>query len=163
MHNPLALFSPQMLKVMIDMGFTIFVRQSYPRGKDHFNNEIKEALLITPYRDIGLANQHFQYIRFDKRKYIYQVHHAEELQKLHKAVSQPEGYRVYIDKIAAKEWKAPPQMKTKVANYIRLNTKWKRQDGDIGINLFLHYGDLMLRISNGSEEIKILLSEIERL
>lgn len=161
MHNPLYPFTTDLLKVLIERGFTIFVRQTYPRGKDHFDTDIKETFLITPYKDIGEANQHFQYIQYDRRKYIYQIHRPEELQKLQLAASQPPGYRVFSDKLASDKWRPSQQMAAKISNYLRTNTKWKASDHDVSINLFLHYGDLMLRLSNGTDEMKILLSEIE--
>jgi len=163
MHNPLALFTTEVLDALLAQGFTIFVRQSYPRGKDHFDTETKEAFLITPYKDIGEANQHFQHIQFDHRKYVYQVHRNEEVEKLKTAAGQPAGYKVYVDKLAAAEWRASVQLGAKIGNYIRVHTKWKARDGGITANLFLHFGELMLRISNGNEEIKISLSEVERL
>ncbi|SKD10090.1 hypothetical protein SAMN05660461_5990 [Chitinophaga ginsengisegetis] len=163
MHNPLALFTTEVLNALLTHGFTIFVRQSYPRGKDHFDSNIKEAFLFTPYKDIGEANQHFQYIRYDVRKYVYQVQRVEEFERLKIAAAQPEGYKNYVDKLAAKQWRPSAQMGTKIGNYVRAHTKWKAREGSISVNLFLHYGELMLRLSNGAEEIKVKLSDVERL
>ncbi|MDR6565473.1 hypothetical protein [Chitinophaga ginsengisegetis] len=163
MHNPLALFTQEVLDALLAHGFTIFVRQSYSRGKDHFDSDIKEAFLFTAYKDIGEANQHFQYIRYDGRKYIYQVQRPEEYERLKIAAGQPAGYRNYVDKLAAKEWRPSAQMGTKIGNYIRAYTKWKARDSSISANLFLHYGELMLRLSNGNDEIKVKLSDVERL
>lgn len=161
MHNPLALFTTEVLNALTAQGFTIFVRQSYPRGKDHSDTITKEAFLITPYRDIGVANQHFQYIRFDTRKYIYQVHNPDELEKLKLAATQPSGYKVFVDKLAAEEWHPTKQIMAKISSYLRVHTKWKPRENGIRVNLFLHFGELMLRLTCGNEEIKIALREIE--
>ncbi|CAL1520106.1 hypothetical protein [Chitinophaga sp. MM2321] len=96
MDHPLVLLSAPLVAAMLENGFTLFVRQSYQDGRDHTDARTREIFLITPYKDIGEANQHFQQIRFDKRKYIYQSHHVEEVEKLYKAASQPTGYKVYV-------------------------------------------------------------------
>jgi hypothetical protein len=96
MEPPLALLSAAGLHTLLENGFTLFVRQSYPAGSASTDTAIKETFLITPYKDIGEANQHYQQIRFDRRKYIYQAHHPEEIDKLLVAASQPPGYKVYV-------------------------------------------------------------------
>lgn len=163
MHNPLALLTTELLNALLAHGFNFFVRQSYPRGRDHFDSALKEAFLITPYVEIGEAQRHFDHISSDPRRHLYQIHLPEELEKLKIAASQPDGYKIYIDKLSAPRWRAPADMNSKIHRYLRTNTKWKAREGEIAVNLFLHYGELMLRLTNGREEIKINLSEIERL
>lgn len=96
MHNPFELLSAALVTAMLEEGFTLFVRQAYPAGETPADITIKEVFLITPYKDIASANAHFQHIRFDQRKYIYQAHHPEEVKKLYNAASQPSGYKIYV-------------------------------------------------------------------
>jgi len=163
MHNPLALLTTELLQALLAHGFTFFIRQSYPRGMDHFDPALKECFLITPYAEMGEAQRHFQHIVADPRRRIYLVDQPEELDKLYLAAAQPDGYKIFVDKLAAPKWRVPADMNSKIHRYLRANTKWKTREGEIAVNLFLHFGELMLRLTNGREEIKINLNEIERL
>jgi hypothetical protein len=161
MHNPLALLSAALVKALLENGFTLFVRQSYAAGRDHTDMHTREVFLITPYKDIGEANMHFQHIRFDHRKYIYQAHHPEEIAKLYKAASQPPGYKVYVSLLQEKEWDPPLSMDPDVRKYVSLKTKWRPESTEeISAELFLHYGELYFTLKYGAEEIKVPLSEI---
>ncbi|NSL90404.1 hypothetical protein [Chitinophaga solisilvae] len=96
MHHPSVLLTAALLSALLEDGFSLFVRQSFPEGFNSADVNTKEVFLITPYKDIASANAHFQTIRFDRRKYIYRSHHQEEVDKLYTAASQPPGYRIYV-------------------------------------------------------------------
>jgi hypothetical protein len=157
MHNPLALLSTALVSALLENGFTLFVRQSYPAGKDD-TGACRETFLITPYKDIGEANMHFQHIRFDRRKYIYQAHHPEEIEKLYKAASQPPGYKIYAALLQRERWEPPHHVAAAVKRYISLKTKWP--PGEVTADLFLHYGELYFTLKYGDEEIKVPLPDI---
>jgi hypothetical protein len=162
MHNPLALLSVALVKALLENGFTLFVRQSFPAGRNDSDLHISEVFLITPYKDIGEANLHFQHIRFDHRKYIYQAHHPEEIEKLYKAASQPPGYKVYASLLQQVEWDPPLYMDPYVRKYISFKTKWRPEKREqVNAELFLHYGELYFRLTYGDEEIKVPLSDID--
>jgi len=162
MHNPLALLSAALVKALLENGFTLFVRQSYAAGRDHTDLHTREVFLITPYKDIGEANMHFQHIRFDHRKYIYQAHRPEEIEKLYKAASQPPGYKVYASLLQQEVWNPPLYMDPAVRRYVSLKTKWRPESKEeISAELFLHYGELYFTLKYGAEEIKVPLAEIE--
>ena len=159
MYNPLALLSAALVSALLESGFTLFVRQCYPAEED--TDAGKEILLITPYKDIGEANMHFQHIRFDHRKYIYQAHHPEEIAKLYKAASQPPGYKIYAALLQQETWEPPFYMESAVRKYISLKTKWKpERPEEIVADLFLHYGELYFTLKYRDEEIKVPLSDI---
>lgn len=162
MHNPLALLSPALVTALLENGFTLFVRQQFPAGREVADSHLKEVLLITPYKDIGEANMHFQHIRFDYRKYIYQAHHPEEIEKLYKAASQPPGYKVYASLLKQEVWNPPLSMDPDVKKYISRKTKWRPEKGEeVSAELFLHYGELYFTLKYGDEEIKVPLSDID--
>lgn len=162
MHNPLALLSAALVKALLENGFTLFVRQSYAAGRDHNDQHVREVFLITPYKDIGEANMHFQHIRFDHRKYIYQAHRPEEIEKLYNAASQPPGYKVYASLLQQEVWDPPLYMDPAVRRYISLKTKWRpERKEEVSAELFLHYGELYFTLKYGAEEIKVPLTEIE--
>ena len=162
MYNPLALLSELLLNALIQHGYKYFVRQSYPRGKDHFEDVIKETFIITPYKLLSEAESHLLHIS-DTRKYIYDSQQPADKSKLTTAASQPVGYRVFVDKLAAPRWEPPPDLHSKISNYLRVNTRWKAKDASVDVALFIEYGELMLKISNGKQLFKIPLNEVERL
>lgn len=159
MYNPLALLSPELVASLQQHGFIVFVRQSYPRGKVHA--EIKEAFLLTHYNDLSAAEEHMQRIAADPRKCLYRVNILEEQEKLMIAAAQPAGYRVYSALLKDKKWKAPPRLQSGIKSYLRANTAWKVKDGAIAADLYLHFGELMLKLVSPSGEINLLLSEVE--
>ncbi|MBO9727743.1 MAG: hypothetical protein J7623_03785 [Chitinophaga sp.] len=162
MHNPLALLSGELVTALLENGFTLFVRQSYAAGRTNTDIHIREVFLITPYKDIGEANMHFQHIRFDSRKYIYQAHHPEEIAKLYKAASQPAGYKVYASLLQQEVWQPPLIMDPAVRRYISRKTTWRPDKEEaVQAELFLHYGELYFTLKYGDEEIKVPLSEID--
>jgi hypothetical protein len=163
MHNPLALLSPEVVMSLAKHGFVAFVRQSYPRGKDHFDTETIEAFLITPYKNLSLANEHMQHISADYRKQLYHAGNPEEMEKLLMAASQPKGYKVYVALLKTRKWKGSAQLEEKLKRYLQTNTKWKVKDGRIVADLYLYYGQLMLKVENPLGEITLPLSEVERL
>jgi hypothetical protein len=162
MHNPLALLTPALVTALMDDGFTLFVRQSYEAAREPDEPTVKELFLITPYRNIGEANQHFTHIRFDHRKYIYQTHHQEEVSKLYTAASQPTGYKVYVALLKEQEWTPPLYMDPAVRIYISRKTSWRpKRPEEVGAELFLRYGILTFRLTYGDEEITVPLSELD--
>jgi hypothetical protein len=161
MNQPLALLSVAILKAMLENGFTLFVRQSYPAGRTIADANTREVFLITPYTDIGEANMHFQHIRFDNRKYIYQVHHPEEVEKLYIAAGQPAGYKIYAAVIQEPSSHILKALQPEITAYILRKTKWGQAATEIvQTGLILHYGDLYLTLHYQEEEIKVPLPEI---
>ncbi|MBC9912320.1 hypothetical protein [Chitinophaga varians] len=159
MHHPLTLLSAALLSALLQEEYHFFVRQSYPAGISTADAHIREAFLITPYKDIASANAHFQHIRFDRRKYIYQTIHAEEVEKLRQAAAQPTGYKIYVALIDPEHETPAPQLVQHVKHYISQYTTWPTED--ILIQYALQYGELYLSLKYGDEEIKVPLPAIE--
>jgi hypothetical protein len=163
MHNPLAILSEDLLDALLLHGHKYFVRQSYPRGLDHFDETIKEAFLFSAYKELPPAEKHYLHLASDPRRHIYYIGQEGDVEKIRIAASQPAGYKAYSDKLAAREWKPTKDLPGKIKNYLRTNTKWRSKDAPVDAQLFLEYGELMLSLSNGKQILKIKLSEVERL
>ncbi|MCW3467583.1 hypothetical protein [Chitinophaga nivalis] len=162
MYQPLALLSPELVTALLENGFTLFVRQRYEVARNQTDHQIKEIFLITPYKNIGEANLHFQHIRFDARKYIYQSHHKEEIDKLYVAAAQPAGYKVYAALLQDEVWEPPLQLENRVRKYIAGKTSWKPDRKEkIDATLSLRYGELYCHLHYGEEELAVPLSVIE--
>ena len=125
MHNPLALLSIELIMSLTKHHFVAFVRQSYPRGKDHFDTETIETFLVTPYKDLALANDHMQHIAADHRKHLYYIGIPEEMEKLLIAAAQPKGYKVYVALLKDRKWKGGAQLEPKLKRYLQANTKFR--------------------------------------
>lgn len=160
MHNPLALLSIELIMSLTKHHFVAFVRQSYPRGKHHLDTETIEAFLITPYKDLVMANEHMQHIAADHRKHLYYIGIPEEMEKLLNAASQPKGYKVYVALLKDRKWKGGAQLEPRLKRYLQANTQWKGKN-EMVADLYLHYGELMLKVINPFGEISVPLSEIE--
>ncbi|NML41581.1 hypothetical protein HHL17_30635 [Chitinophaga sp. G-6-1-13] len=159
MHHPLTLLSAALLSALLKEEYHFFVRQCYPAGISAADTHIREAFLITPYKDIASANAHFQHIRFDRRKYIYQTIHLEEVDKLCVAAAQPVGYKIYVALIDPEHETPDPQLVQHVKHYISQYTTWPTEY--IRIQYALQYGELYLSLKYGDEEIKVPLPAIE--
>lgn len=163
MHNPLALLTTRLLDRLLASGFQYFVRQSYPRGRDHGEPETKEAFLITPYKDFSQVNAHFQAIKFDRRKHIYQIDFVSEKEKLIIAAGQPVGFKIFVSLLSTEKWKPPFQLQPKIKHYLRSHTSWKPEKGKgVHAKLFIQFGELYICLKYSNEEIKVPLAEIEK-
>ncbi len=159
MHHPLTILSAALLSALLEEGYSFFVRQSCPVGIAPADTPIREVFLITPYKDIVSANAHFQHIRFDRRKYIYQTSHPEEKDKLYQAAAQPAGYKIYAAQIDPEHQTPDAQLVQHVKHYISQYTTWPTDH--IQIEYGLQYGELYLSLKYGDEEIKVPLPAIE--
>lgn len=162
MHNPLVLLKKDLLDAMIASGNQYFIRQSYPRGKDPFDEKIKEAFLISHYNDLHKAEAHYQAVAQDYRKFFYHVGVSEEKAKLYLATEQPEGFKIYAN-ILPDQWTPSKQMGAKIRSYIDGVLKWRvSRNSRVNAALFSEFGELYIKIRNGSHEVKIPLKDIER-
>ena len=161
MHNPFPLYSPRLLKGMLQAGHAFFVRQTYPRGSDHFNKP-KGTFLISPYPDVNRANLHFEAIKNDRHRFLYDISKPRHIEKLHLAAAQPEGYKIYAPLLPA-AWKPSDLMAGKIRRYIAQHLQWRPGRDGVQSNLFLQFGELFITLRSGTQEVKIPLSAVERL
>ena len=164
MHNPLYLFTAEVIEELLRLGHTHFVRQTYKRGIDHTNTDQKGAFLISHYLEEGYASIHFDAIVHDKVRFLYDISNPEHLAKLRSAAQQPDGYAIYTLHLATEKWRVPDDMKGKVKRYITMRLNWKpgRDDG-VKASLFSQYGDLYIALKWKNHEVKVPLGDIERL
>lgn len=169
MHNPLVLFSIEALDQLRKEEHYYFVRQSYPRG---MKPSFREAFLITPYVTLEDAQKHYDAIKFDKRKWLYNIGEDKldslsvgwQLERLYTAATQPEGYLVYLNHLKDKEWKVPDELVSHIKKYIRRNTSWKPGGGqEINVTLSLQFGHFIIKLQYGGDKLQVPLDEVEKL
>lgn len=159
MHNPFALLDKVLLDGLISAGHIYFVRQSYARGKDP---RMKEVFLFSPYYSKTLALEHYEAIAEDPRRYIYAA--LAEQEKLYRAAAQPSGYLVYVPLLKERTWKPSYNMSAKIKRYITSEANWKPERKDeVHAELVVQFGELFINLKLNQEEIKVPLSDIEKL
>jgi hypothetical protein len=177
-HNPLTLFTSQLLAVHLQSGNRYFVRQTYERGltnTQHItstnpsNNPPtntttpKAAFLISEYADLSRAKIHMAALEQDAQAYLYDAEDPEHLRRLNIAAGQPVGYAIYAPLLAMRQWKPSDLLKAKIKTYIESKLKWKPRGSDeIGAELFLHFGELFITLKFGHDHAKVKLLEIEK-
>jgi hypothetical protein len=170
MHNPLTLFTSQLLAVHLQSGNRYFVRQTYERGLTNPSNNPptnttspKAAFLISEYADLSRAKIHLAALEHDPQAYLYDAEDPEHLRRLNIAAGQPAGYAIYAPLLAMRQWKPTDLLKAKIKTYIESKLKWKpRGSDDIGAELFLHFGELFITLKFGHDHAKVKLLEIEK-
>jgi len=163
MHNPFQLYSSELLDSLIKAGHKYFLRQTYKRGKDHFDETTKNAFLITHYNDLNKARIHFEALSNDGNRFLYDISNDQHLLKLKTAASQPEGYKIFTP-LLLEPWQPSDTMKGKIRRYIHQKLNWNPSVSDtVHSNLFTQFGELFITLKFKRQEIKIPLTDIERL
>lgn len=177
LHNPLTIFSAQLLAVHLQSGNRYFVRQTYERGLTNTqaastNHSIDQpsssirpqaAFLISEYTELSRAKIHLAALEHDAQAYLYDAQDEEHFRRLTIAASQPAGYAIYAPLLAMRQWKPTDILKAKIKSYIESRLKWKPRGSDeIGAELFLHFGELFITLKFGHDHAKVKLLEIEK-
>ncbi len=170
MHNPLTIFSPQLLSVHLQSGNRYFVRQTYERGLHTASSQQqantappKAAFLISEYTELSRAKIHMAELEADSQAYLYDAEDPEHLRRLNIAASQPAGYAIYAPLLAMRKWKPTDALKAKIKSYIETRLKWKPKGSDgLDAELFLQFGELFITLKFGRDHAKVRLIEIEK-
>ena len=166
MLNPYALLTPDILSAMLQQPM-YFVRQQYKRGNFLYDPPEMNSLLLTHYAghdiDKERADRHLRLLMKDPYRYLYDSRNPEHLEKLRRAASRPEGYRVYIN-LLPKKWKASAGLKLKISRYVSEKIPWWNYSPANKLNVTLkeRYGELFIALLWKGQQTEVLLDEIER-
>jgi hypothetical protein len=162
MHNPLQLYSPRLLNSLIRAGHKYFVRQTYKRGVNHFDAEPKGAFLISHYNDLSKAQQHYDALKDEEKRFLYDISNTEHLEKLKATAQQPTGYKIYTP-LLLEEWKPSRDMAEKIRAYINHKLRWRPgREERVHTNLFLEFGELFITLKFRGYNEEVPLSDIEK-
>ncbi len=163
MHNPFPLYSQRLLEALIKAGHRYFVRQTYKRGRNQFDTEEKGAYLISHYNDLNKATVHYEALKNDGNRFLYDISNTEHLEKLRVAALQPAGYKIYTP-LLEQEWKPTEQLAKRIRSYINYKLHWRPGRSEtVHTNLFLEFGELFITLKFRVYNEKIPLSDIERI
>lgn len=166
MYNPLKLLSVDILAAMIMRKHMYFVRQSYPRG---IAPGVKEAFLITAYETWEKANEHYIAIKYDNRKYLYNINpesgdmisRNNDKEKIFAAARQPAGYKIFIDQLEEKRWRPPKTLHMQIHRYLS-HLSWAHMNNEIDVKLSLNFGQLIVKFTCKRYREEISLDALEK-
>ena len=167
MLNPYALLSPVILEAMLKQPM-YFVRQRYLRGNSIGENKNTISLLLTHYAhhetDKERAERHMRLLTKDPYRFLYDSKNEEDREKLMKAATQPNGYKVYIN-LLPKKWKANEPLKRKIGNYMLHKLSWWNFSpaDTLKVTLKERYGKLYIVLLWKTLQTEVHLDEIENL
>ena len=164
MFNPFYPFTPELLDAFAENGKRYFVRQSFERGRNLVDENIKEYFLVTHYESLTTAMDHYGAIAYDKRRFLYDWENIEHRKKLKVAASAPEGFKIFAA-VLKPGWDRPVDkiLKNKIRKYIELIGWYPKRDEGVLTNYELQFGELYIRIKYARREAKVKLKEIEDL
>src|SRR5437773_1236916 len=114
MYNPFVILNEKLLNAMLKQPM-YFVREHYSRGLEMNNKTI--PLLLTHYSQLGVNNErakrHYELIKNDSYRFLYDTTNEEHVQKLKIAAKQPEDYKIYVN-ILPKIWAAPNHLRNQI-------------------------------------------------
>jgi len=166
MYNPFALLSVPLMQALLKSN-QYYVRQTYERGRDHFDELVKLSLLITYYYGDAIettrAQMHYKLLVKDRYRFLYDGTIPEHRERLLIAASQPEGYKVYVNLLPAK-WKAPDLLRDKIAGYVaKALPEWKvDRYSKLDIVLQEKYGNLYLDLHWKGRSATVQLDAVEQ-
>lgn len=143
-----------------------FVRQSYPRGLDHFDDRQTQSFLLTHYEHkndaIERAERHMRLLLTDRYRFLYNSNNENHLEKLAIAATQPDGCKIYIN-LLPKAWKANEALKRKINNYLLHKFPWWNYSSKDNLKVMLkeRYGKLYIILLWKGQQTEVDLDEIE--
>lgn len=164
MFNPLAPLSPELLDKFIGEDYRYFTRQTFLRAREPFNDAIKAYFLICHYDDEFRAREHFDTLKDDPNRFLYDWQNEEHQQKLRAAATQPAGYKIYAN-VFLPDWER--HLTDRIVNQMKLFVRslgWKpkREEGLHPV-FYPHFGDVFVSIKFRGQEVKVNFEEIEKL
>lgn len=164
-YNPYAELNTELLLAMTKQSM-YFVRQYYARGEQEGSGNTRTPLLLTHYIhhevDRERAERHMRLLGRDRYRFLYNSSLPEHFDKLLKAASQPEGYRIYIN-LLPKAWKASESLKRKISAYVQHQLPWWNYTtaDRLKVTLKDRYGELFLGLLWKHQQTEVHLEAIE--
>ncbi|MFL5742097.1 MAG: hypothetical protein ACJ75B_17875 [Flavisolibacter sp.] len=164
MFNPLAPLDQRAIDGMVTEGHRFFVRQSFPRAKDHFDEGIKGYFLFCHYKDYSKAKEHFDVLKQDPARYLYDWEVVSDRERLMIAASRPAGYKLYTNTFMP-DWERhlTNRLREKIRLYIqRLGWKPDREES-VNPVFYPWFGEVYVSLRFRKQEVKVKFEEIEKI
>ena len=164
MFNPLAPLNEAALDGLVKAGHRFFVRQTFNRAKDHFDEGIKGYFLFCHYEDYFRAKEHFDVLLHDPYRRIYDWETNADRDRLLVAAQQPPGFRVFTNTFLP-DWERhlTNRLHAKIWRYVQ-QLGWKPKSGEaVQPQFYPHFGEVYVSLKLGSREVRVNFEEIEKL
>jgi hypothetical protein len=164
MFNPLALWTEEALKGFIEDGHRYFVRQTFNRARNAFDENIRGYYLFCHYKEYAPAKEHFDALKNDPNRFLYDWEDEEHRKKLQIAAGQPPGYKIFTNTFIP-DWenRITKAMKQKIRLYIQRKGWYPRREETVHIAFFPHFGEVMIILKFRGQEVHVPLDDIEKL
>jgi hypothetical protein len=161
--NPLARLDERALEGMVRDGHRYFVRQTFNRGIDGFDTNVKGCFLFCHYKDLPKAKEHYDVLDGDPNRFLYDWENEAHRKKLRIAAAGPEGYKIYTNTLVP-DWEKymTDRVKQKIRAYImKLGWKPTREEAVTPV-LYPHFGEICVSLRFRKQEVRVTFEEIEK-
>jgi len=163
MFNPFYPLTTQLLDAFVAKGKKYFVRQTFNRAKNPFDDEIKGYFLFSHYDSFTTAQDHYGAISHDPNRFLYDWNNPEHQQKLRVAASGLKEYKNYASVLRIDYEKGlTDKLKKKIRSYVSNSLGWHIKGNDtLDSNFELQFGELFIRFKYGGRQAKVKFEDIE--
>ncbi len=165
MLQPFERFKLIHLAKLQDLKHRYLVSQSYQRAFDHLEEADKVDVLLTDYKDHGLAKTHFNAVKHDKYGAVLDLENEKHLSKLKEMMGQHSTYRLFwavVKSAKDLEHTINKVYKEQMRAYINVKTNWQPKGGSMLYpTIQLTFGELFIILKHGSQTLRIKFEEIE--
>ena len=163
MYNPFYPFTLRLLEPMLAKNNRYFVLQSFRRSRSLLGAQKSADFLLTHYTDSGRARDHFDAIRNDADRRLFNMDIMEDRKALVTFLDTENGNQVYAH-LTTPDWKekAVQQLNKKWRAYIQAETNWNpRREDEINPDMEIIFGEVYMVLSFRAERLRVKLEDIE--
>lgn len=164
MINPFHPLTKELLDVFITKNQKYFIRQSLPRAENVLDPDARGHFLFSQYQTLGQAQEHYAALQRDPYRFLYDWNNPEHKERLMKAATNPEGYRIFASIFTADaSERIKKRLEPQFKSYMKWKLNWypKRADG-LDMSFYVQYGEVYCQLKTGSREARVKLEEIEK-
>lgn len=163
MFNPLAPWTEKALNGIIQEGHRYFVRQTFNRAKDPLDPDVKGCYLLCHYKEEAAAKEHFDALKNDPNRFLYDWEDEGHRKKLMIAAGMPPGYRIFTNTFMP-DWERhlTRRIKQNIRNYIQRKGWNPRGEETVMIAFYPHFGEVMIILKFRGQEVRVNFEEIEK-
>jgi hypothetical protein len=164
MFNPLAIWTEEVLKGLIEEGQRYFIRQTFSRAKGAFDEGIKGYYLICHYKDYAPAKEHYDALKNDANRFLYDWEDEEHKKKLGVAASRPPGYKIYSNTFMP-DWERhiTERIKKKIRLYIQRKGWYPKKEEGVDISFYPYFGRVMITLKFRGQQASVAFDDIENI
>jgi hypothetical protein len=164
MFNPLAPWTEEALKGFVEEGHRYFVRQTFNRAKGSFDEGIKGYYLFCHYKEHAQAKEHYDALKNDLNRFLYDWENEEHRKKLEIAAKRPPGYKLFSNTFMP-DWELhiTDRIKKMIRLYIQREGWYPKKEEGVDISFYPYFGQVMITLKFRGQEAKVAFEDIEKI